>query len=311
MPKVNTDELEIEQDQKRDPVDGAADPQEDVDEAQTDAGAGDGAEGGEGDGKPAAGAEAGEEGDADEVVVTIGDEPAAEEEHRAPEWVRDLRKSNREKDKQLRERDAEIARLKGAGTQPAPLGAKPSLEACEFDTDRYERELEGWHARKRDTETQAAEKQRAADAATAAWQAKLGDYNKGKVALKVSDFEEAEDVARDLFDVSQQGIIISGADSPAMLIYALGKNPKKAAELAGIKDPVKFAFAMAKTETQLKTIPRKTVPPPEKVLRSSGKPGISVVDNTLEKLREEAAKSGDMTKLLAYKNSQREKARAA
>ena len=47
-------------------------------------------------------------------------------------------------------------------------------------------------------------------------------------------------------------------------MYALGKNPKKAKELGEITDPVKFAFAVAKLETQLTVTSRKQVPPPEK-----------------------------------------------
>src|SRR5437870_4888599 len=47
----------------------------------------------------------GSEGEDSEVVVTIGEEspPSDEEENRAPEWVRELRKTSREKDRRIRE----------------------------------------------------------------------------------------------------------------------------------------------------------------------------------------------------------------
>ena len=45
----------------------------------------------------------------DEVVVSIGEEaPPAEEEVRAPEWVRELRKTNREKERRIRELEARL-----------------------------------------------------------------------------------------------------------------------------------------------------------------------------------------------------------
>jgi hypothetical protein len=80
----------------------------------------------------------------------------------------------------------------------------------------------------------------------------------------------------------------------------LGKNPKKAKELSELKDPVQFAFAMGKLETQLKITSRKTTPPPpeKKVV---GNASASSSDDMLEKLRDEAARTGDFTKVVAYK----------
>lgn len=274
---------------------------------------------GEGDGGPGDTGEAEGEGEADEagegepdeVVVTLGDEPAPteeEEEKRAPEWVRELRKSNREKDRALRERDAEIARLKGATGQAGALvvGPKPTLEGCDYDADKFAEEFEAWTARKLQVEQQATEQEKTAQAAQAAWQAKLDAYGKAKSALKVRDFDDAEAVVMDTFNTAQQGIMLDGADNPAVLAYALGKNPKKARELAAITSPVKFAFAVAKLEAQLKVQPRKSAPVPEKTLRS-GAAGAAAVDNQLERLRAEAEKTGDLSKVIAYKNAQRRK----
>ena len=98
--------------------------------------------------------------------------------------------------------------------------------------------------------------------------------------------------------------MLQGADNPALVVYALGKNPKKAQELASIKDPVKFAFAVAKLEKDLKVTNRRAAPPPERVVSGTGRVS-GAVDSTLERLREEASKSGDMTKVLAYKLKKR------
>ena len=88
-------------------------------------------------------------------------------------------------------------------------------------------------------------------------------------------------------------------------VYALGKNPKKLAELASIKDPVRFAVAVAKLETQLKVSTRKPPPPPPKITSGSA-PVSGSVDSTLERLRAEAERTGDYTKVIQYKRSKRQ-----
>lgn len=247
--------------------------------------------------------ESAEETDDGEVVVTIGEEspPEEEEERRAPEWVRELRKSNREKDRVIREREAEIQRLKGSASQPAAvtLGAKPTLESCDYDAEKFEQELESWHDRKLQIDQQKKDQEQAEAQAKTAWQAKLDSYGKAKGALKVKDYDDAEGIVQDMMNLTQQGIILQGADNPATLVYALGKNPKKAKELSTITDPVKFAFAIAKLETQLKVVPRKSAPVPERQVRSSVA-GAAAVDNQLAKLQAEADKTGDRSKVARY-----------
>lgn len=252
---------------------------------------------------------AADEGAEEEVVVTIGDEkpPEQDQDSRAPDWVRELRKTNRELVRKLREKDAEVERIKGAGQQPAAaivVGEKPTLEGCDFDGDKFAEALEAWHDRKRQADTQAAEAKRAEDQARAAWQAKLDTYGKAKQALKVVDYEDAEATVQDTLSVVQQGIIIQGAENPAHVVYALGKNPAKAKELAAITDPVKFTFAVAKLETILKvTIRSKTTPAPEREVRGSvaGAAATMGTNRKLEQLREKALETGDMTEYLAAK----------
>lgn len=237
----------------------------------------------------------------DEVTVTIGDDAQATEEHeevaRAPEWVRDLRKQNREKDRRIRELEQKMA-----SANPAPaavvLGEKPTLASCDFDEAKFEADLEAWHTRKREIDEQAKAKEAAENKARESWQTTLANYRKQAKELKVKDFDDAEEAAKDVLSVVQQGIILNGAENASTMIYALGKNPKKAKELASITDPVKFAFAVAKLETQLKVTPRKTAPPPERTVR--GAATGSSLDSTLEKLRAEADKTGDRSKVSAY-----------
>lgn len=256
--------------------------------------------------EPEAAPEAEAEAEPDEVVVTIGDETPAEEPERAPEWVRELRKSHRELQRKVREYEEQSARVTAPAAVPT-LGAKPKLEDHDYDTDKYETALEAWY-RQKDT-VEAARRQAEAQVETQrkAWQDKLDGYAKAKADLRVKDYEDAEATVQESLNTVQQGVLLQGADNAALVVYALGKNPKKAKELAAISDPVKFAFAVAKMEAQLKVNPAKRPPAPERAITGSSAPISGTVDSTLERLRAEAEKTGDMTKVIRYRNQLREK----
>lgn len=229
----------------------------------------------------------------EEIQVTIaGEEP---EQERAPEWVRDLRKQHRELQKKVREYEER----EKAVVAPT-VGPKPKLEDHDYDTEKYEVALEVWYRQKDKAEAAKREQERAIEEQQKAWQAKLDSYGKAKADLKAKDYDDAEAVVQEAMSVTQQGIVLQGADNPALVVYALGKNPKRAKELAAITDPVKFAFAVARLESQLKVTPKAKPPAPEKAV-PTGTAAVSGADSTLERLREEAARTGDMTKVLRYK----------
>ena len=245
------------------------------------------------------------EGDSDEVIVSIGEEaPPPEEQTHAPEWVRELRKTNRELQRQNRELQGKLQSTAQTETKPVVLGKKPSLEEHDYDADKFEVALADWFERKRQADEANAKQEAEVMNQQKAWQAKLDGYGKAKAELRVKDFEDAEAVAQELFNITQQGVVLQGADNPALVIYALGKNPKKAKELSDIKDPVKFAFAVAKLEKELKVTNRKAAPPPERIVSGTGRVS-GAVDSTLERLREEAARTGNLTKVIQYKAQKR------
>ena len=235
------------------------------------------------------------------VVIIAGESPPPEEEEKqAPEWVKNLRKSYRELQREKRELEEKLKMvLPAAETNPVDPGRKPTLEGCDYDSDRFENELAGWFERKRQADEAAAKQRAKQQAEQESWQKKLEGYTQSKSGLKVSDFQEAEETVLESLSVTQQGIILQGSQNPAVMVYALGKNPKKAKELAEITDPVKFAFAVAKLETQLSVTSRKALPPPEKRITSNGSLDSSSVQ--LDRLRDEAARTGDYTKVMAFK----------
>ena len=243
--------------------------------------------------------------DTEEVIVSIGEEaPPPEEQTHAPEWVRELRKTNRELQRQNRELQGKLQSTAQTETKPVVLGKKPSLEEHDYDADKFEAALADWFERKRQADEVNTRQEAEVMNQQKAWQAKLDGYGKAKAEMRVKDFEDAEAVAQELFNITQQGVVLQGADNPALVIYALGKNPKKAKELSDIKDPVKFAFAVAKLEKELKVTNRRAAPPPERIVSGTGRVS-GAVDSTLERLREEAARTGNMTKVIQYKSQKR------
>ncbi len=253
-------------------------------------------------------------GEDDSVVVLIGEEsPSSEEEDTAaPKWVKDLRREHRETVRRNRELEEKLAAVSGAVQKPVELGKKPTLEDFDYDTDKYEGALDAWHLRKREADAEAATRAAAEKAQRDAWQAKLDNHNKLKTDLKVKDYDDAEEIVRDNFSVTQQGIILQGSENSAVLMYALGKNPKRAKELAAIKDPILFTFAIAKLETQLKIQPKKSAPAPESVVRgNTGRVKQGNGDQNLERLRAEAERTGDYTEVNAYKQRLKQKTKKA
>lgn len=250
----------------------------------------------------------------EEVSVSIDGEPEPDPEDDefsgkpAPKWARDLRKANREDKKRIRELEDQL-RQREPKQEQVILGKKPSLsdDDIDYDETKFEQALTAWHDRKAKIESQEREAQQQKEQQQKDWEARVQAYGDSKTALKVKDFEDAEESVQNHFDVTQQGIILQGADNSALVVYALGKNPKKLQELAAIKDPVKFAFAVAKLETQLKVQSRKPATKPESTISASGSGRHSAgdADKTLDQLRDEAAKTGDMSKVIAWKRKQK------
>lgn len=243
--------------------------------------------------------EAVSEGEEVEVVVTIdGESPTpVDDETKAPEWVRKLRKEHREAQRRIRELEAtQVAKEE----KVVDLGAKPTLEACEYDDAKYEAALLSWHERKADLDRQKRAQEEERKSQDAYWQERVETYNAKKVELRAPDFDDAEDAVKEVLSVTQQGIIVQGAKDPAAVVYALGKRPDKAKELASIKDPVQFAFAVARLEGTLTVQTRKPTAPPDKAISGAGRPAGSVSEQLL-KLKEEADRTSDYTAYFAAK----------
>ena len=243
-----------------------------------------------------------EEDQEEDRVVIIGDsepEEEAEEHKEAPEWVKTTRKVNRN----LTRENKRLKKQLEAATKPKEeeivLGPKPTLESSKFDDKQFEKNLLDWHEKSRKVEEQKRKQQETVEAQNKAWQEKQERYVTLQKEHKFKDFNDAEDAVKDAFNAVQQGIIVSGMEDPALVVYALGKNPKQLEELSKITDPVAFAIKLGKLEDKVRTTKRKA-PAPEKRV-SGGRTGAGSIDRTLDKLREEASRTGDYTEVRKYK----------
>jgi hypothetical protein len=242
-----------------------------------------------------------------EVVVTIGDAPAPEsdddeQEQSAPAWVKEVRKNARETARENRELKRKLQALE-ANTAPKPttpaLGPKPTLrdDDVDFDEDKFEAKLLKWNEAKRKID-----EEKAAEAS--AWQKKNDEFNKAAASLKAPDFDDAKHAVIDAIDPVRQGILMKAAAQPHVVVLALGRQPEELKKLAAITDLVDFTVAVTKLEGQIKVSSRKP-PPPERTPSSAGRT-TAVGDKTLEALEREFEKTGDRSKINAYKRAQKE-----
>ena len=251
-----------------------------------------------------------DESEADGIVVQVGGDEE-EEPQGAPEWVRELRRANREKDREIRELRAKVA------AQDAPqdegLPPEPTLEDYDYDEAAFRAGYKEWVKKSAAYEAEQEQfiaKQREFDER---WQNRLSSYEEGRAKLGAPDYEDAEAVVTEILAKPFWGmkladarlsVIKNVADDPNAVVYALGKNEAKAKELAEIDDVTAFAYAVGKLEAKMTIVRGGAKPAPEKKIGNLAA-GVGATDNTLERLREEAAKTGDFSKVLVYKKAQR------
>jgi hypothetical protein len=211
-------------------------------------------------------------------------------------------------DKKRLEKELAELRAKLPPDEPT-LTAKPTLDQFDYDETRFSEAYDKWIDQR--------------DALNRADQAKLDaqrkeqegienfkkSYAARKESLGVDDFDEAEAEVGSMLNQTQAGLLMRGADDPAVLVYALSKSPARLMDLAKITDPVKFTVAVAKMEIALATKKTSRPAPEARITSERGGSGFNAGGATLEKLREQAAKTGDFTAVVAYKREQAAKSK--
>lgn len=241
------------------------------------------------------------DGETDEIAeIVFGDEAApASGEHDTPA-IRQMRKELRETQRQLAE-----AR-KQAAPRAIEVGEKPTLAGCDYDEERFEGELDAWKTRKAEAE----KAETVAQAQQREWQEysarQVQAYESGKSALRFPDAQAFHEAEHDILPDAIRKVVIEVADNPALVMYSIFKRPDKGEELSKITNPIGLVKAITKLEGNLKVATRRKAPDPERI--SSGSASLAMgSDKTLERLEKEAERTGDRSKIVAYKASLRAK----
>lgn len=221
----------------------------------------------------------------EEYSLRVGDEeiPLTEEDddhvdgQPAPQWVKDLRKNNREKDKELRElrRQLDQIQTKPAEQQQPQSDAvppKPTLESCDYDEAAFDAALTDWHEKKGRAEQSKQQKERQQQEHIQRFNQRLQQHNERATKLPVKDYRETEEIVRRELPPIQQEILIHAADEGSELIaYALGKNPQLRQRVAAETDPIRAAFLLGQISKQVSLAPKvKKAIKPEPEVRGGG-----------------------------------------
>lgn len=238
--------------------------------------------------------------DSDELVVTIDGEEQEEEEKQAPNWVKELRRKNREDQRKIRELEEKLAQGNAPERKDDP-GKEPELEDFDYDADAFKAAFKEWTAKKAQFEQNKEAIRRQQEEAAKEWQSVQETYAKGKARFPKEKMAEAEEEVVSVLSAPRQAMLMDMADDSAQLVIALGSSPETLRKLASIKSDAKFIKELAKVEMNVKVQPKKTPPPPERTISGSGKtPGAGQAN--LERLREQAEKTGDYTEYYAAKS---------
>ena len=227
----------------------------------------------------------------------------SKKEEKPDNLVKHLRSELKERNKQLRERDKRLKAYEEKKKALAELPPKPSLddEDIDFDSELYDEKLLEWNELKRKHEKKANEEKQQQEELQKSHEEKVKAYRESMDSLPYEDAEDAEDTAKMFLNETQQALILEATDDPAKMIYAIGTNEKLAEQLAEVTNPVQFIAKVAKLETRLSSTMKKKPKPSANSRVKGGNVSRGSSDEVLDKLREEAAKTGDFTKVRQYK----------
>ncbi len=235
------------------------------------------------------------------LTIAGFEEESEPEESGGGNWVKELRKRQRELTRENRELKARLE-SGGKDEKAVVVGDKPTLAGCGFDDERFESELIAWTERKAAFESKQSEKRKAEEAAERAFQERVASYDAQKRALPVDDFEDAEETVQSTLNHIQLGILVKNAPEAAKIVYALGKNEKALQHLASIKDADTYAFELGKMMANMKQAPaKKAIPAPERTVKGGSRGFQAATSNNLDALRKKAESSGDWTEYFAAK----------
>jgi hypothetical protein len=227
-------------------------------------------------------------------IVSL-DEPEQNEEgtHKGKNLPNELRRLLRQEQKEKKRLAEELERVKTGGKTEDP-GKEPELEDFDYDADQFKAAYRQWTEKQAEYKRKQEQQRAQQEELEKEFQARQNAYIDGKKKYKPELIQEAEAEVTSVLSQQRQGMLLDVADDPAALVAVLGASPKTLREVAAIKSDARFIAELVKIQMKLTTEPKKTAPPPERVVSGGGRtPGQSA--NKLEQLKEEARKTGDYT----------------
>ena len=137
----------------------------------------------------------------------------------------------------------------------------------------------------------------------------IGKHYERVESLKMANYEELEDKAIDVLGNDFAKMIIAKTKKSHLIMGHLGANVGKAEELSRLlkSDPVGALIQAVEIGEKLSTRPKhSTTPDPETKIEPGEATSNDQYQQKLSKLREEAGKTGDMSKLIAFKKQAKE-----
>ena len=208
----------------------------------------------------------------------------------------------REMRRKLREAERELKTVReGKAQKPAIIdpGPKPTLESCEYDEERRDREYDEWKERVAKAEAQKREADEQAEREQAEWSQRAEAYKASKATLAVSGYDEAEAEVFAAIPSEVQALILRQPERAPALVYALSRNPAKLEELSKL-NLADAAMLVGELRAKVKMEKRRKLPDPDKPV--NGRSGTPSTAN-LERLRDKARKSGDWDSYFAAKRA--------
>lgn len=192
------------------------------------------------------------------------------------------------------------------------LGPKPTLEAMDYDEERFETALTKWHEDKRAIEAEASQADEQAAVRNQAFERARVNYQAKAQTMKIANFETAEKNVLDALGAEFLGAIIQYADDPAKLVGAIGNNPSVLSKVAAEQDPLSRFKMLFKVEQKI-VVKGKKPPAPEAntILRSTTSVAAKDDDKRETELWKKYEKSGSAADLDAFRAHRASKRKAA
>jgi len=256
------------------------------------------------DGQDAADADAEKQDDDDQDVIEYAG-AALDRGEDEPEGVRSLRAELK------RERAARKEAERRAGGGESDVGEKPTLEGCDYDEDRYDRERDAWKERKRQADEAADEQEQLGRAVSDDIAEAHRAYEQQRSGLRLAGYDAANDrVTAALPDVILNALNIAAGGKAAAVRFYLGTHEDELAKIKALNpkkatDWFRAAGMIGAMAEKINVSRKPTTTPVERRPGATG--GSSSGTRSLDTALARASKTGNVNDIMREMRRTQEK----